>query len=478
PRTAEAFEEWLEAAWQTAVAGPVNDIDMDLAPVESRQYYRNSIRTQRTARFFVQARQLLEAHVDPHGRAAARAAVRRLEDGAFSGVLQFDDADTGTYHSFGKDEPFVHYLQVMLDSLPADESDALYRLPPHQQEAVRRQRRQATAHLDYLMRHKYARKGIWETDIERRLGGLLIERETRCIVSETPESRERPSPQYECLRIEPMADHPDAGAWVHRSGAVLRREDGTPVDVAPPLLRRIPVSVEALTFLRAKDDPRLREGVRFDWDGNGWLSPEAIGWVDWAGHCDVKAVMEQLGITLTGSERNMRVTEFRSDTGETTEYSRDLLVEMIASVMELGSLYARTDGSGVVRRGVTHFGGARNDQRPDRLQFADRGPGQGLRWPLSHRQDTLVVRAIERGGESLDLGRVFHRFIPVEEGLDFVRNPLFEKTIEGDYSLLDISGSRVVADILEDGFDGEGYPVRGSRELVIDLTPEAQARAE
>ena len=50
PRSAEAFGEWLEAAWQVAVTGPVIDIDMDLAPVESRQYYRNSIRSQRTAR--------------------------------------------------------------------------------------------------------------------------------------------------------------------------------------------------------------------------------------------------------------------------------------------------------------------------------------------------------------------------------------------------------------------------------------------
>jgi len=478
PDTAEGFETWLESAWEAATKGAVNDIDMDLAPAESRQYYRNSLRTQRTARFFTRARVLLDTHVAADHRTAAHAALRRLEDHAYAGVLPYDDADTGTYHSYGKDAPFVHYLETLLDSLPADGSEAMGLLPPVQQESIRRQRRQARAHLDHLMRHKYAYEGIWEADIEKRLGGMLIDRDTRRVVSETPESRTTPTPAYEMLRVDPTSNHAHAGAWVYRSADGLHLQDGANVDVPDDQLRRVPVDGARLTFQRSPGDARLRSGVRFDWNGNGWLSPEKVGWVDWAGHCDIKAVMEQLGITLTGTEHKTSVTEYRSDTGQTTTYTRDLLVEMVASAMELGSLYTRSDGSGVVRRGLTQFGGARNDSRPDRLQFAGRSRRQGLRWPLSQRQDTLVVKAIEKDGQALDLDRVFHRWIPVDDALDFEANPLFEKTIEGDYSLLDISGSRVEAVLQEDGFDDAGYPTRTPLDVVIDLREDAPESAK
>ena len=477
PQTAEALEAWLATAWAAAAQGPVNDIDMDLAPAESREYYRNSLRTQRTARFFASARALIDDRLPAEERAAARARLRVLEDLAYAGAMPFDDADTGTYHSYGHDKPFVHHLGAILASLPADGSEAMALLPDVQQAAVRRQRQQARAHLDHLMRHKYAYEGVWETDIEKRLGGLLIDRETRRVVSETPASVSTPTPAYELLRIAPDHDHPHAGRWVHRSPDGLHLEDGTLVEVDPQHLRHVPVPPERLTFERAPGDPRRRAGVRLDWDGNGWLSPEKISWVDWAGHCDIKAVMEQLGVTLTGTEATTSVTEYRSDTGGTTAYTRDLLVEMIAAAMELGSVYQRTDGSGVVRRGVTHFGGARNDSRPDRLQLAGSGPRQGLRWPLSARKDTLVVTSIERDGSPLDLDRAFHRWIPVEGSLDFTENPLFEKTIEGDYSLLDVSGTRITATLLEDAFDADGYPTRRPLDVVLDLRPDRPAEA-
>ena len=473
PATAAAFEEWLDAAWGTAAEGPVADIDMDLAPIESREYYRNSIRVQRTARFFAQARALLLAHVNDAERPAATASLRRLEDHAYAGVIVYDDADTGTYHSYGRDAPFVHYLEVILDSLPEDGTPELALLPPVQQEAVRRQRRQARAHLDHLMRHKYAYEGIWEDDIEQRIGGMLIDRTTRHVVSETLASRDQPLPAFELLRIDPGSAHAHAGGWVYRSADALLLEDGTSVTVAEDDLRRVPVELERLTFDRSPGASRLRPGVRLDWDGNGWLSTEKTAWVDWAGHCDIKAVMEQLGITLTGSEADTEVVEYRSDTGRTTTYTRDLLVEMVASAMELGSVYSRSDGTGTVRRGRTQFGGARNDSRPDRLQLAGRSAGRNLRWPLSQRQDTLVVRSIERDGETIDLDRAFHRWLPVEGAVDFEPNPLFMKTIEGDYSLLDVSGTRVVAELLEDAFDERGYPIRRPLQVVLDLRDEA-----
>ena len=437
--TAAAFAEWLSTAWDTASAELVGELPDDVADT-SREWHRNSLRTQRTARFFASA----SAHVDDAlpaaERAAARAALRTLEDRAYAGDIQFDDHDTGTYHSFGHDAPFVHYLESVLEALPEAGSAAMALLSPAQAESVRRQRKQARAHLDHLMRHKYAFEKVVESDIEKQLGGLLIDRQTRHIASETPESAEQNVPAYELLRIAPTAEHAHAGAWLHRAADALRLRDGTEVEVEDDLLRRIPVEASRLTFERMPGDARLRAGVRVDWDGNGWIQPGEIGWVSWAGHCDIKAVMEQVGITLTGAEADTSVTEYRSDTGGTTVYNRDLVLEMVASAMELGSTYLPTDGSDPIRRGITRFGGARNDSRPDRFQLAGSRPGQSLRWPLSQRADTLVVTEVELKGEKLDLAKAFYRWHPDPEAIDFAANPRFVKTIEGDTSLLDISG--------------------------------------
>jgi len=470
--TAAAFAEWLSTAWDTASAELVGELPDDVADT-SREWHRNSLRTQRTARFFASA----SAHVDDAlpaaERAAARAALRTLEDRAYAGDIQFDDHDTGTYHSFGHDAPFVHYLESVLEALPEAGSAAMALLSPAQAESVRRQRKQARAHLDHLMRHKYAFEKVVESDIEKQLGGLLIDRQTRHIASETPESAEQNVPAYELLRIAPTAEHAHAGAWLHRAADALRLRDGTEVEVEDDLLRRIPVEASRLTFERMPGDARLRAGVRVDWDGNGWIQPGEIGWVSWAGHCDIKAVMEQVGITLTGAEADTSVTEYRSDTGGTTVYNRDLVLEMVASAMELGSTYLPTDGSDPIRRGITRFGGARNDSRPDRFQLAGSRPGQSLRWPLSQRADTLVVTEVELKGEKLDLAKAFYRWHPDPEAIDFAANPRFVKTIEGDTSLLDISGARLVATLQEDAYDDNGYPTRVERTLTLDLSEDA-----
>lgn len=466
--SADTFASWLATAWKTAAEDLVGEVP-DEVPATSQAYYRNSLRTQRTARFFTSARNHAQKALPTEHKARAMAAIQVLEARAYAGSIPFDDHDTGTYHSFGHDAPFVHYLEAMLDALPAAGSADMALLAPEQAESVRRQRRQARAHLDHLMRHKYAYEMVVETDIEKKLGGLLIDRKTRHIVSETPESAGEAMPAYELLRIRPTAEHPHAGEWIHRAPEGLRQTDGTVIDVDDNMLRRISIDAKRLTFQRAPGDARLRQGIRVDWDGNSWIQPGKLSWVGWAGHCDIKAVLEQVGITLTGAEYDTSVTEYRSDSGATTFYNRDLVLEMVASAMELGSIYLPTDGSNAIRRGITRFGGARNDSRPDRIQLAGASQGQSLRWPLSQRADTLKVTELEIDGEQVDLARAFYRWHPVDGVIDFEANPRFVKTIEGDTSLLDISGARLVATLQEDAYDDDGYPTRTERTLTLDL---------
>ena len=479
PTTVSALESLVEAALSRHADLLTAEDLRDGAPAQSPAFLRNAVRGQRRSELFAQARryaeELISAGALPIDEAGpARRMLAAREDLAHAGLTAFDDDDTGTYHSFGHDAPFVHYLEQMIASLPVEGREAFASLATEQQEAVRRQRGQATRWLDHLMRHKYAHDGVVETDIERSLGGFLIDRETRQIVSEEEASRSSLVPTYALLRIEPTAEHEHAGAWVYRDAAgALRLQDHTAVEGAPPV-RSVARAADELTFRRAPGDPHLREGVRFDWNGDGYVQQGPIDWISWAGHCDIKAVVEQLGITLTGEPRPT-LSEFRSDRGETTSYDRKLLLEMLCSTLELGSLYRTLDGSRQLQRGVHRFGGARNDSRPDRLQFQGPEAGAGFRWPLGGRAEAFAVGTLADSDGLVDLSTVFLRHLPSLETLSFSGNPRFLKTIEGDYSLIDVTGMHIGASIQVDTVDPtSGYLSRTRKTTRVQLQPDAE----
>ena len=500
PTSAEAFRAWLDATLSSRRAG----LTPSLGDGPSARYRQASVRVQRTAALvasvegaldgWLQGGQLSSTVAD-----ACRYAVRRAEAELYAGSLQFDDDDSGTYHSFGKDAPFVHFLEAFLEQLPAEDSHAMSLLEGAQRTAVRNQRDQARAHLDYLMRHKYAYGGVHEGDVERSVGGFLIDRETRLVVTESVDSAHALRPQHVLLRIDPDAEHPHAGAWVARDGdrVVLQGVFDDPptvdgdgvVEVESSELVELPVPDQQLTFRRAPHHARRRFGVRLDWDGRGFVDPAPIGWIDWAGHCDIKGILEALGVTLTGPSAPS-VTEYRSDTDAIRVFDRDLLLEMVAAAMELGSTYVGLDGTRPVHLGVRRFGGARNDSLPDRLQLTGVTEGQGLRWPLGRGKDELTVTSVlvpvgpgeeehpdHPGMVELDLSTAFLRDLPDANGLEFRSNPRFLKVVEGDYAVIDVSGARVAVRRIEHGFDPHtGAPTRVSVDSVVDLRDDAPRR--
>lgn len=479
PSSAAEFETWIRTSMRDAEATlAASDLDDLAAPAGSEKFWRNSIRAQRRASFFASVFDTLAGwRLEGTLHEECSSVARVLEDEAFAGMLAFDDADTGTYHSYGKDKPFVHYLEALLGALPDEGSEAMALLRPERQTAVRRQRRQLRAHLDHLMRHKYAYEVVNERDIERTVGGLLIDRVSRHIVSEVSES-DVLSPSFGVLRVDPGSSSEHAGEWVYRDAeGKLHLQDGRTIEVESSEIRTAPIDAAALTFLRAPSDERLRANMRLDWDGNGFVRNGPIEWVSWAGHCDVKAVLEQVGITLT-EQPAPSVREFRSDTAEVLHLDRDLLLEMVTSVVELGSSYRRLDGTGREVRGEHRFGGARNDSLPDRIQFAGERTGSGFRWPLSGRKESFVVRSIRwPDGVEADMGTVFYRLLPDMETLAFGPNPRYSRTVEGDYNIIDVSGARLEVDLQIDAVDPEtGYLTQRQQSSTLDLSSSADER--
>lgn len=474
PTSIAELKNALKSAFDDAMARvSADNIPAEKLPSRSIHYFRNSIRAQRLQKMTEEARAAVNEwirnnHISLREREPARLLLEEMIDELYAGIMIYDNDDTGTYHSYGHDAPFVHYLEQILQSLPADDHEGFSLLTPDQKESVRRQKEQAQVHLDYLMRHKYAYDGIDETDIEQTLGGLLVCRDTRNRVSEVPESQNSLAPKYELLRIDPGCGHTNAGSYVYRDQNTLRLQDGTSTTVTNEHLRRIPITADRLTFVRAPKDHRLRRGVRFDWDGNGYVQQNRIGWVSWAGHCDIKAILEQLGVVLNDSPQ---VTEYRTDAGTTTVFGRDLLLEMVASVLELGSRYRKQDGSGVVERGIHLFGGARNDSLPDRIQFLGLGPGKSFRWPLSRREEAFQIQTLTEGSQNIPIDQAFWRYVVKAEPPEFSPNPRFLKIIEGDYHLIDISKMKLVAKSKLDDFDETtGYLTEKEETITLDLS--------
>jgi hypothetical protein len=452
------------------------DLPRGQAPAGGEHFWRNSIRGQRHAAYFAAVRKTFARWV-ARDRFTARIAglrvIREFEDACWIGVTAFDDVDSGTYHSYGKDAPFVHYLEQILAGLPTDGTRAMACLSAAAQESIRRQREQAQAHLDAIMRSKYAFASIIdERDIETTVGGLLIDRETRQIVSVDPDS-EVVDPQYELLRIDPAATHPDAGAWIHRDGdGDLRLADGRVVRVDDALVRSAALDPEDLTFARAPGDERLRAGVPLDWNDDGVVAGGTLDWVAWAGHCDVKAVMECIGLVL---DDGPRVSEFRSDTGRTQVFDRTLLLEMAASVIELGSEYESIDGTDEGDAGESAFGGARNDARPDVLVFAPAKGSRSIRWPDEGGPRALRVRKLTfADGEKADLDTVFSRWLPDMRAVDFVANPRHVRTIDDDRVQIDVTGAVLEADAEFAELDGRGNLTVRTRRIALDLRPGAR----
>lgn len=444
---------------------------------EGAHWFRNNLRGQRHSAFFAVVRRTVAQWIarkrfDARLRKGADRVIRTLEDRAFVGRTSFDDVDTGTYHSYGGDQPFVHYLEDMLASLPTDGTRAMASLQPASQEAIRRQRRQAQAHLDALMRNKYAfTSTVDERDVETTVGGLLVDRRTRQMVSPVPGS-DPAAPEHELLRIDPAADRRDAGAWIWRDGSGgLRTGEGRAVEVDDASIRRAAIADEDLTFVRAPGDARLRPGIALDWNEDGVVDTVPLPWVSWAGHCDVKAVMEGLGLVLAGKPS---VTEFRSDTGKTKVFDRSRLLEMVASLIELGSEYESVDGTDTGEAGSDELGGARNDARTDRLVFARAQGDRSVSFPEAESTAKLEITELRFGdGPKVDLDGVFSRWLADTRAVEIHDNPQWVRTVDDEVEL-DASDAQIVMRSTFAELDRSGRVRTTKRRVTVDLRPGAR----
>jgi subtilisin-like proprotein convertase family protein len=402
-----------------------------------------NIRGRRLDQFFDEAMRLIPTL----GLAGADAKQARKEvnfahrDAFRNGAVDFDKADTGSYWSYGHDAPFTHVFEKMLKSLP--EGDPKRELVQNQ--------------LDYVFAHKYAPHGhVEELDCEKSLELMAIGKESRHVVSMTKASESSQNPSYETLQV--TADGPNKDKFAYRDGDKYYLE-GTGAELTGNDIQNLKSTrVDDVTFRRAEGNEQPRDDFKYDWNGNRMVEVDQID-TGWWGHCDIKATMETI---LADMEKSGGVHEFRSDTGDTTQFSKADQLEALAALLNFGDAYASFRGGRDVQFGETGFAGARYDDRPSKMTIkTNRGSV-----PVSIKLKTLSGK--NDYSANVELAKVFSDKLVADDKKSFKDNPDILRTEQGDINYIDASDRKITGTVEGWTFNSSGNPTKGTASFTID----------
>lgn len=378
----------------------------------------------------------------------------------------FDNFEINGYASFGHDAAFIHVYEDRLAQL--ERVPAVLRSAEQQNEL-----KQLQGELDAIFREKYVynNSNMYETDAEKSVGLCLIDANSRQRVSEVAETRDSIVPRFELLNVtvdgQNRAVYFDAAQNKHFF-------DGTGQEVPAALasqIRHTPLSDNdhwSLTFRRAKEGEHLRDGFRYDWDGDGWVSSSRISWTSWAGHCNDKANLENAGVVIPNDSPGVR--DYLSATGTINHYNRDKLNEIPMSFSEMGSQMQepRPGARPSMSLSNDQVGGARWDNYPDKLHLGN------YSIPSRNRPNRLTIDRIVRDGKTYEAGLAFREHLVSEDGKSASANPLYHSTVEGDRIRLAAGGARVEGTAEFQVFNPQsGYPETRSQSIVIDFNQPA-----
>jgi hypothetical protein len=359
--------------------------------------------------------------------------------------VKFDRADTKSYWSYGKDAPFVHVFEKMLDSLDKDDPKRAF---------IQNQ-------IDFVFTHKFVDSGkVDENNAEKTIGLMTMSKDSRHVVSMKKGAENSNSVAYETLQVpaQPAGDH--AGKFVYRDGDKHFFE-GTNKEVPADLIGSLKSeTITDVVLRRVVGDEQPRENFRYDWNGNRMLDVDKIN-TGWWGHCDIKATMETI---LTDMKGSAGVTEFRSASGTTTEYSKEMQLEALAAMLNFDDIYLSTQNRGSVRLGETEFAGARWDKRPTKMTLKT-DSGQSL--DLNVRLSTLSKKG--DASETVSLDKVFATKIADDKNESFKENKDILRVEEGDMNFIDGSGRAIKGQIDGYTFDERGRPVEAKTDFLLDL---------
>ncbi|MCP4502437.1 MAG: hypothetical protein GY822_20995 [Deltaproteobacteria bacterium] len=378
---------------------------------------------------------------------SARKEVNFAHRDAFAGnTVNFDRADTSTYWSYGHDAAFVHVFEKMLDSLPEGDS----------------KRGPIQAQLDYVFTHKFVPNGtVNENDCASSLELMPIDKESRRPVSMTKKSEASNDVKYEMLKVPDDAGGEDAGKNVYREGKKFFFE-GTRTEVPAALAAKLestPVAnYQDIVFRRPEGGERPVSGFRFNWNNNRMIENKLVD-TGWWGHCDIKATIETILADMKGSAG---VSEYRSDTDATTNFSRADQLEALAALLNMGASYYVVGNNSMTQLGSTEFAGGRFDDRPSKM---------GIKTASGKLDFQVRLSRVSESGDAtknVGLDDAFCKKTIGSDGMSFTDNPDLIRTEGGDVNFIDASKRKISG--TSDGFtfNARGQPVEDKVSFVYD----------
>jgi len=371
---------------------------LSLFPEGSRsEFVYTNVVGQRIEKFFDEAIEICQRcdFTESEGKSARRS-INELSRQAFRNrLIEYDNEGTNTYWSFK--DPFMHVYQKILRVLP-DQS-------PY--------KKVFQAEVDHIFLSKYTPQGeVNEADIERSLGLIMIDRNSRDMVNMRASCGGQPE-------------------YVTVKGKIIDAED--------------------ITFRRPMGSEMPRPNMVFDWNHDRMIGIDKTGWF---GHCDIKAVIDCL---LASMSQSGGLLEFSSDTRKTTFLSKDMLLEVLASVLEFSDNYISIDKTQRMSLGISRVGGSRHDALPENMLLQT---SQGYKITLPIKLNSLSKSGLGDIKENLDL--IFSTFIPDDPDLEkmktFAPNGNIVRTENGDQNYIKATSRRIDAN-----FEGVGFNASGER---------------
>ncbi len=388
----------------------------------------------------------------------------------YSREVKFDEFETNGYASFGHDAAFIHAWEKRLGELSKID---LNLLTPDEKSGVEREKQQLQGELDAIFRSKYVYNNsqMFEVNAEVSIGLCLIDKASRQRASEVEATRDSVVPRFEILNVMHEGQNKAVYFDVAENKYYFDKSDQVvPQELVPQIQRRA-VDDDALTFRRAESGEHLRKNFRFDWNGDGYVQKSVVDWVSWAGHCDIKAMLETHGLVLP--QTHAGVYEYDSRSGSTAHYSRDILNEKLLGMGELSSEMrdVRTGRTFSVANEPTAFAGARDDDRPDRLLL-----GGNVKVPYNDRPNEFTITKIVTADKTYDSDKVFAEHLIADDQRSATKNPLFNKMVEGDRVELKLGQAAIHAKANFQVFDEQsGYTTMKSADVVLDFKNPAAA---
>lgn len=388
----------------------------------------------------------------------------------YSREVRFDDFEVNGYASFGHDAAFIHAWELRLSELNKVNVELL---TPAERTALEREKSQLQGELDGIFRSKYVynSNAMYEVNAEVSVGLALIDKASRQRVSEVERTRTSTVPRFEILNVQHNGENKAVYFDVGENKYYFDKSDvQVPAELVPQIQRR-DVNGNNVTFRRAAAGEHLRKNFRFDWDGDGQVSKSVIDWVSWAGHCDVKATLENHGLVVPQGDAG--VYEYDSRSGSTAHYTRDLLNEKLMSMGELSAAMVnpRTGARSSVANEQDRFAGARDDDRPDRILL-----GGNTKLPWSDRPNEFKISKITTGGKTYTSDEIFRQHIVAADQKSAAPNPLYAGVAEGDRVQVKLANAKIEADARFMVYDlASGYTEMKSERVVLDFgNPAAQ----